>query len=445
MSYIRSVKALEVLDSRGNPTVVVMLTTDHDLVAQASVPSGASTGEGEAFELRDGDAARYFGKGVQRAVAHVNGPIAQILIGEHVFDQSRLDRLLIESDGTENKGRLGANAILGASLALARAGALTAHLPLYRYIGGANTFILPCPMINIINGGAHADNLLDFQEFMIRPVGAPSLREAVRWGSEIFHTLKKLLQAEGYATSVGDEGGFAPNLPSHEAALDIISAAVEKAGYRLGSQVTLALDLAASEMYDKASGLYVEKKKKKKKLDYQERNSQEQVDYLAELCRKYPIDSIEDGLDENDWEGWKYLSDKLGQKVQLVGDDIFVTNPKYLMKGIELGIANSILIKPNQIGTLTETLETIRLAQTHAYQTVISHRSGETEDSMIADIAVGTNAGQIKTGSLSRSDRIAKYNRLINIEDGLGECARYAGIAKHKDGACHPICNYARL
>ena len=425
MSYIRSVKAIEILDSRGSPTVEVMITTDRDITCRASVPSGASTGEHEALELRDGDSSRYFGKGVQQAVAHVNGPIAQILVGEHVFDQTRLDLLMIASDGTENKGRLGANAILGASLALARVGASTAKLPLYRYIGGCHSYILPCPMMNIINGGAHGDNSLDFQEFMIRPVGAPNFREAIRWGSEIFHTLKKLLKSEGLSTSVGDEGGFAPNLPSNEAALDIILAAIEKAGYRPGQQVTLALDCAASEFYDKTVSKYVEKKKKNRKENFQERTSEEQVAYLEELCKKYPIDSIEDGLDENDWSGWKYLSERLKHKIQIVGDDIFVTNPKFFQKGIQLGIGNSILVKVNQIGTLTETLETIRIAQNNNYSAIISHRSGETEDSIISDISVAVNSGQIKTGSLSRTDRVAKYNRLLNIEAGLGETARY--------------------
>lgn len=436
MAYIRSVKAIEILDSRGNPTIEVILTTDNDVMVKASVPSGASTGENEALELRDGDKERYFGKGVQQAVAHVNGPIAQILIGEHVFDQNRLDMLMIKTDGTPNKSRFGANAILGASLALARAGATTARLPLYRYIGGTLTNTLPCPMMNIINGGAHADNLLDFQEFMIRPIGAPNFREAVRWGAEIFHTLKKILQSEGLATGVGDEGGFAPNLSSNEATLDLILQAIEKAGYKAGTQITLGLDCAASEFYDKASGLYIEKKKKKKKEKFDERTSEQQVDYLEGLVNKYPIDSIEDGLAENDWKGWKTLTDRLGNRVQIVGDDLFVTNSEYINKGIEMGVANAVLIKVNQIGTLTETLEAIRLAQTHAYATVISHRSGETEDSFIADIAVGTNAGQIKTGSLSRTDRIAKYNRLICIESGLGDIARYCDsnpIRRFKD------------
>lgn len=432
MSYIRSVKAIEILDSRGNPTIEVMLSTDRDVIAKAAVPSGASTGANEALELRDGDSSRYGGKGVQQAVAHVNGPIAQILVGEHVFDQRRLDLMMIASDGTDNKGRFGANAILGASLALARAGALTAREPLYRYIGGCNAYILPCPMMNIINGGAHADNSLDFQEFMIRPVGAPTFKEGVRWGAEIFHTLKGILKEEGYATAVGDEGGFAPNLPSNEAAIELILQAIEKAGYRPGSQVTLALDCAASEFFDKTSQCYIEKKKKKHKEKFLERTSAEQVDYLAELCVKYPIDSIEDGLDEGDWAGWKLLSDKLNKKIQIVGDDLFVTNPKFLLKGISQGIANSILVKVNQIGTLTETLETIRLAQTHGYTAVISHRSGETEDSFIADIAVGTNAGQIKTGSLSRTDRVAKYNRLLNIEEGMAGFGRYLDSNTHK-------------
>ena len=425
MAYIQSVKAIEILDSRGNPTVEVMITTDQNVIARASVPSGASTGEHEALELRDGDKDRYFGKGVEQAVAHVNGPIAQILVGEHVFDQTRLDLMMVAADGTLNKGRFGANAILGASLALARAGATSARMPLYRYIGGVHTFMLPCPMMNIINGGAHANNSLDFQEFMIRPKGAPTFREAVRWGAEIFHTLKKILQEKGHSTAVGDEGGFAPDLKSDKEALDLIMQAIEKAGYTPGEDVSLALDCAASEFYDKSKKKYVEKKLKSKKLDYAERTSEEQSDYLASLIEQYPIDSIEDGLDENDWEGWEILTDKLGDQIQLVGDDLFVTNPAFLAKGIENNIANSILIKVNQIGTLTETLETIRIAHTHSYTTVISHRSGETEDSFIADIAVAVSAGQIKTGSLSRTDRIAKYNRLLNIEEGLGEVGQY--------------------
>jgi enolase len=332
---------------------------------------------------------------------------------------------MITADGTENKSRFGANAILGVSLALARAGALTTKLPLYRYIGGVHAHILPCPMMNIINGGAHADNDLDFQEFMIRPVGAPTFREAIRWGAEIFHTLKSILKEEGHVTAVGDEGGFAPRFSSNEEALDTIMMAIEKAGYRPGTQITLALDCAASEFYEKGSQTYMEKKKKKRKQSYAERTYEEQVSYLQELCQNYPIDSIEDGLAEQDWEGWRLLTERLGQKVQIVGDDIFVTNPKFLRKGIDQKVGNAILVKVNQIGTLTETLETIRLAQINSYATIISHRSGETEDSMIADISVATNAGQIKTGSLSRSDRIAKYNRLLAIESGLGQTALY--------------------
>lgn len=432
MSYIRSVKAIEILDSRGNPTLEVMISTDHDIMGKASVPSGASTGQHEAVELRDGDTARYLGKGVQQAVAHVNSSLAQLLVGEHVFDQIRLDQIMTSFDGTENKGRIGANAILGASLALARAAALTARMPLYRYIGGCYARTLPCPMMNVINGGAHADNSLDFQEFMIRPTGAPSFREAVRWGSEIFHTLKGLLKEEGHITAVGDEGGFAPNLNSNEEAIEIILKAISKAGYHPGTDVTIALDCAASEFYDKVSGRYIEKKQMRRGKSHQERTTQEQIAYLEKLCNKYPIDSIEDGLDEGDWTGWQELNQRLGSKVQIVGDDIFVTNPKYLLKGIEMDAANSILIKPNQIGTLSETLETIRLAQSNGYTTVISHRSGETEDCFIADIAVATNAGQIKTGSLSRTDRVAKYNRLLNIEEGLAESGRYVDSNRKK-------------
>lgn len=432
MTYIKTVKAIEILDSRGNPTVEVEITTDQNVIAKASVPSGASTGVNEALELRDGDLGRYQGKGVQRAVAHVNGPIADILIGEHVFDQRRLDAMMVACDGTENKGRLGANAILGASLALARAGASTAKLPLYQYIGGCQAYILPCPMMNIINGGAHADNSLDFQEFMIRPIGAPNFKEALRWGTEIFHTLKIILKSEGLATSVGDEGGFAPNLPSNEAAIELILEAIKQAGYKAGSQVTLALDCAASEFHDKTTHTYIEKKKKKRKEKYLERTAKEQVDYLETLCNKYPIDSIEDALDEADWAGWKILSERLNNRIQIVGDDLFVTNPKFLNRGIESGIANSILIKLNQIGTLTETLDTILLAKTHGYTTIISHRSGETEDSMIADLAVAVNAGQIKTGSLSRTDRIAKYNRLLHIEKEMAGYGRYLDSNLHR-------------
>lgn len=432
MSYIRSVKATEILDSRGNPTLEVLITTTHDVIAKASVPSGASTGQHEALELRDGDPARYSGKGVQQAIAHVNGILAQLLVGEHVFDQTRLDKMMIACDGTENKSRLGANAILGTSLALARAGAISAKMPLYRYIGGCHACILPCPMMNIINGGAHADNSLDFQEFMIRPVKAPSFHEAVRWGAEIFHTLKGILKAEGHITAVGDEGGFAPNLESNEAALDIIMLAIEKAGYRPGIDITLALDCAATEFQEKLTGKYQEKKRKQRKQNHRERTAHEQILYLKKLCENYPIDSIEDGLGENDWDGWKELTERLGKEHQIVGDDIFVTNPKFLMKGVENKVGNAILIKPNQIGTLTETLEAIRLAHQYGYTTIISHRSGETDDTIIADIAVATNAGQIKTGSLSRMDRIAKYNRLMNIEEGLGAYGTYQDSNLHK-------------
>jgi len=347
------------------------------------------------------------------------------LIGQHVCDQEKLDRLMIEADGTENKSRFGANAILSASLALARAGAVSTKLPLYQYIGGTNAHILPCPMMNIMNGGAHADNSLDFQEFMIRPIGARNFTEAVRWGAEIFHTLKSLLKKAGHVTAVGDEGGFAPNLGSNEEALDLILSAIEKAGYRPGDQVSLALDCAASEFYDKATRRYYEKKNKGRNLKFIERTLEEQVDYLGQLSKNYPIDSIEDGLAEGDWKGWQLLTEKLGKQVQLVGDDIFVTNPHFLKKGIDLKVANSILIKLNQIGTVSETLETIRQAHTNSYATIISHRSGETEDSFIADLSVAVNAGQIKTGSLSRSDRVAKYNRLLGISDELEQSGLY--------------------
>lgn len=426
MAYIRTVKGREILDSRGNPTVEVEITTDQNVMVKASVPSGASTGEHEALELRDGDPHYYSGKGVSKAVAHVNGPLAQLLIGEHVTEQERLDRLMIQADGTENKSHFGANAILGASLALSRAGALSTKLPLYRYIGGSHAHTLPCPMMNILNGGAHADNFLDFQEFMIRPIGAKSFKEAVRWGAEIFHALKLLLKKEGHIVAVGDEGGFAPRLAFHEEALDLIVKAIETAGYQLKKEITLALDCAASEFFDKGSRRYIEKKKKGRNENFAERTTEQQIDYLEQLSRNYPIDSIEDGLAEWDWEGWQILTKRLGHKIQLVGDDIFVTNPIFLKKGIESGIGNAILIKVNQIGTLSETLETIRLAQTHGYATIISHRSGETEDTIIADIAVAVNAGQIKTGSLSRSDRVAKYNRLLAIEEGLGFAAVYS-------------------
>lgn len=414
MPYIRSLKALEILDSRGMPTLKVILTTDQGIVAEALVPSGASTGEKEALELRDGDPERYFGKGVSLACAHVNGPLAQIAIGEHVFDQERIDTLLRDADGTPNKAHYGANAILGASLALARAGALTANLPLYRYIGGCHAHILPCPMINIVNGGVHADNGLPFQEFLIRPTGAHTFKEAIRMASEVFQSLKKVLKSKKLSTGVGDEGGFAPVLSSNEEALDLILLAIEKAGYKPKEQISLALDLAASSFYDKGSKRYLE------------RTTDQMIDYLVSLVDKYPIDSIEDGLDENDWEGWKKLTQKLGHRVQLIGDDILVTNPLLIKKAIDEHVANAVLIKPNQIGTLSETLEAIRLAQSHGYTTIVSHRSGETEDTFIADIAVGQNTGQIKTGSVCRTERIAKYNRLLSIEAGLEQCAHYS-------------------
>ncbi|MBS0622717.1 MAG: phosphopyruvate hydratase [Verrucomicrobia bacterium] len=411
MAKIASIYALEILDSRGNPTLSVTLTTDKGVVAKASVPSGASTGAHEACELRDGDQKRYGGKGVTKAVQNVNQKLAKILIGHDVTDQEGIDVLMCQAEGTANKSNWGANAILGVSLAAARAAAITTALPLYRYIGGCNAHLLPCPMMNVINGGVHADNSLEFQEFMIRPIGSFTFSEALRCGSEIFHVLKKILKDKGHSTSVGDEGGFAPNLASAEEALELIVLAIEKAGYRPGEQVTLALDCAASAFY--------------KDGRYLDRTVDEQIDYLESLCDKYPIDSIEDALAEEDWEGWKLLSNKLSNRIQLVGDDLFVTNPKFLQRGLREGIANSILIKLNQIGTLTETLQTIALATSHRYTSVISHRSGETEDTFIADLAVATGVGQIKTGSLSRTDRIAKYNRLIEIEQELGPRAVY--------------------
>ncbi len=425
MPKIQSVHALEILDSRGNPTLKVILRADDGSVGKAAVPSGASTGEHEAVELRDGEQKRYFGKGVLKAVAFVNGPLADLLLGKDLFEQPVIDELMIEADGTSNKAKYGANAILGISLAAASAAAASKNIPLYQYLGGPDATLLPCPMMNILNGGAHADNMLDFQEFMIRPIGAPNFREAIRWGSEIFHTLKKLLKSSGLATSVGDEGGFAPLISSNETALDIILQAIEKAGYKPGRDISIALDLAASEFYDPATQTYLEKKKMETKKTYSKRDVQEQISYLEALCSKYPIDSIEDGLDQNDWKGWQALTAQMGSKLQLVGDDIFVTNPKFLQKGIDEKVANAILIKVNQIGTLTETLQTIALAKKNGYATVISHRSGETEDTTIADLCVATKAGQIKTGSLSRSDRVAKYNRLLEIEDELGPKAQY--------------------
>ncbi len=429
MPIIKHIDALEILDSRGVPTLQVTVMTDTGAVGTAAVPSGASTGENEAVELRDKDKNRYFGKGVTKAVANVMGPLSALLIGKNIFDQIHIDQAMIEADGTANKSKFGANSILGISLASARAAADALQMPLYRYIGGLHAHVLPCPMMNIINGGAHADNMLDFQEFMIRPIGAPTFQESVRWGAEIFHTLKALLQEAGHATSVGDEGGFAPHLSSNEAALDFLVKAIEKAGFKT-AQVSIAIDCAASEFFDKSEGRYVEMKKKKKGEEYSARTSEEQVEYLSSLCDSYPIDSIEDGLDEHDWDGWKVLTERLGSKVQIVGDDLFVTNTKFLKEGIEKKVANAILIKVNQIGTLTETLDTIELAKQNGYTTIISHRSGETADSTIADIAVATNSGQIKTGSLSRSDRISKYNRLLAIEDQLRSSSIYYKTGK---------------
>lgn len=422
MPIITDIYAREVLDSRGNPTVEVEVYTESGAFGRALVPSGASTGEYEAVELRDGDKSRYLGKGVLKAVENVNEEIAREIIGFDVTDQAGIDRAMIELDGTANKGKLGANAILGVSMAVAHAAADYVGLPLYRYLGGFNAKQLPTPMMNIINGGSHADNNVDFQEFMILPVGAPSFKEAIRTGAEVFHALKAVLHAKGLNTAVGDEGGFAPNLGSNREALEVIIEAIEKAGYKAGEDVLLGMDVASSEFYNKETGKY--------DLAGEGRSltSAEMVDFYEDLCNNFPIISIEDGLDENDWDGHKLLTDRLGKKVQLVGDDLFVTNTQKLAEGIEKGISNSILIKVNQIGTLTETFEAIEMAKRAGYTAVVSHRSGETEDATIADIAVATNAGQIKTGSMSRTDRIAKYNQLLRIEDELGEIAVYDGL-----------------
>ncbi len=419
VSFIEHVEAREILDSRGNPTVEVEVTLSGDAIGRAAVPSGASTGSREALELRDGDKTRYAGKGVLQAVENVNETINRELVDRNAFHQSEIDQLLIDLDGTPNKSKLGANAMLGVSMAVARAAAETVKQPLYRYLGGVNATILPVPMMNIINGGAHADNTIDIQEFMIVPVGAYSFSEALRWGAEIFHTLRKVLAERNLATGVGDEGGFAPNLKSAAEALELIIHAIERAGYNTKDQVKLALDVAASEFYK--NGHY-DMTGEGKKL-----NREEMVAYLADLVEQYPIISVEDGMAEGDWDGWKLLTEAVGHKVQLVGDDLFVTNPAILREGIEKGVANSILIKLNQIGTLSETLSAISMAQQAGYTTVISHRSGETEDSFIADLAVAVNAGQIKTGSLCRSERIAKYNQLLRIEQELGPVAQYAG------------------
>ncbi|PLR78131.1 phosphopyruvate hydratase [Bacillus sp. V3-13] len=423
MPFIQHVYAREVLDSRGNPTVEVEVITESGFFGRAIVPSGASTGEYEAVELRDGDKSRYLGKGVQKAVENVNEVIAEAVIGMDVTDQVGIDRAMIELDGTDNKGKLGANAILGVSMAVAHAAAESVGLPLYRYLGGFNATQLPTPMMNIINGGSHADNNVDFQEFMIMPVGAPTFREAIRMGAEVFHSLKKVLSGKGLNTAVGDEGGFAPNLGSNREALEVIIEAISKAGYEAGKDIFLAMDVASSEFFNKETGRYDLAGEGRTGLA-----SEDMVNFYEELVKEFPIISIEDGLDENDWEGHKLLTERIGGKVQLVGDDLFVTNTKKLAEGIEKGIANSILIKVNQIGTLTETFNAIEMAKRAGYTAVVSHRSGETEDVTIADIAVATNAGQIKTGSMSRTDRIAKYNQLLRIEDELGDLAVYGGL-----------------
>ena len=424
---IASIKGREILDSRGNPTIEVDVVLENGSMGRASVPSGASTGENEALELRDNDRTRYGGKGVRKAVKHINEVIAPALVGMEVTDQRGIDQKMLELDGTPTKSKLGANAILGVSLAVAKAGAKALNVPLYRYLGGANTYVLPVPMMNIINGGSHSDAPIAFQEFMIRPVGADSFREALRMGAEEFHALKKVLKARNLSTAVGDEGGFAPSLNGTEDALECILLAIKSAGYEPQRDITIGLDCASSEYY--CDGIY--DYTKFEGLDGAIRTSSEQVNYLEELCRKYPIDSIEDGMAENDWEGWRMLTERIGSRVQLVGDDLFVTNVKFLSRGIVENCGNSILIKVNQIGTLSETLDAIDLAHRHGYTAVVSHRSGETEDTTIADLAVATNSGQIKTGSLSRSDRMAKYNQLLRIEEELGHLAVY-GFRKLK-------------
>lgn len=420
MSMITAVVAREILDSRANPTVEVDVWTDDGIMGRAAVPSGASTGAYEAVELRDGDKNRYLGKGVTKAVENVNEKIAPNLIGWDVFDQPAIDAELIRLDGTDNKGKFGANAILGVSLACAKAAAQTAGQSLYRYIGGANAKVLPAPMMNILNGGKHADNNVDIQEFMVMPLGAPSFKEALRMGAEVFHNLKAVLKEKGYNTAVGDEGGFAPNLSSNEEAFQVIVEAIERAGYKPGEDVYLAIDVASSELYK--DGIY------HLAGEGVEHTSKEMIDFYQEMIEKYPIISIEDGLDEDDWAGWKEMTDRIGKRVQLVGDDLFVTNTRRLCRGIDGSVANSILIKVNQIGTLTETLDAIEMAKQAGYTSVVSHRSGETEDTTIADIAVATNAGQIKTGAPSRTDRVAKYNQLLRIEEELGDRAQYRGL-----------------
>lgn len=422
MSYIAKVHARQILDSRGNPTVEVEVITENGIMGRAAVPSGASTGVHEAVELRDDDKSKYLGKGVEKAVKNVNDQLNEALVGRHIFDQNEIDHVMLELDGTKNKSKLGANAILGVSLATAKCAADNLGLPLYRYIGGVNANTLPIPMMNIINGGSHADNSIDFQEFMIAPVGAESFSHALRMGAEIFHNLKSVLKSKGLSTNVGDEGGFAPNLGSNEEGLEVIMQAIEKAGYKPGQDIFITMDAAASEFYKKDEKLYHLHKSSGEKL-----TSSEMVSMWANLVAKYPIISIEDGLDEDDWTGWKELTDKLGKKIQLVGDDLFVTNVDRLSEGIKQGVGNSILVKVNQIGSLTETINAVDMAHRASYTSVMSHRSGETEDVTIADLAVALNTGQIKTGSASRTDRIAKYNQLLRIEEQLGSSARYLG------------------
>jgi enolase len=422
MSIIEYVEAREILDSRGNPTVEVDVVLEDGSMGRAAVPSGASTGEHEALELRDGDKSRFLGKGVLKAVQNVNNTIAAEIVGLDALEQVDIDRTMIELDGTETKEKLGANAILGVSMAVARAAADFLGIPLFKYLGAYHACLMPVPMANIINGGAHADSSVDFQEFMIMPVGAPSIREAVRMMAEIFHTLKGVLKAKGYNTGVGDEGGYAPSLKSNEEAIEVILQAIDKAGYKAGDNVMLALDPAASEFFDTKKGKYVFKKSDKREL-----SPKEMVDFWADWANRYPIISMEDAMAEDDWDGWKMLTDKLGKKIQLVGDDLFVTNTKRLKMGIEKGVANSILIKVNQIGTLTETYEAVEMAKKAGYTAVVSHRSGETEDNFIADLVVGLETGQIKTGSLSRSDRLSKYNQLLRIEELLEGVSKYAG------------------
>jgi enolase len=421
MSYIANIEARQILDSRGNPTIEVEVLTQNGIIGRAAVPSGASTGIHEAIELRDNDDKVYNGKGVLNAVYNVNEVLNKEMNGMYIFDQKRIDKFMIQLDGTDNKANLGANAILGVSMAVARAAANTLGQPLYKYIGGMESYTLPVPMMNILNGGSHADNKIDIQEFMVMPIGASSFSEGLRMGVEIFHTLKLVLKSKGFSTNVGDEGGFAPNLNSNEEAIEIILKAIEKAGYKAGEEVMIALDPAASEFYDKKKERYI------LESTNQELTSAEMVDYWVDWVEKYPIISIEDGLDEDDWSGWKLMTDKLGDKIQIVGDDLFVTNTKRLKKGIDEGVANAILIKVNQIGTLTETFEAIDLAKRNNYATVISHRSGETEDTIIADLAVAWSTRQIKTGSASRTDRIAKYNQLLRIEEELGDMAYFPG------------------